>query len=209
MINDKPRKSTVLNASDDVARVASRYLNLPQGKVPRGRGNNDIERKYKQSKTLRYSGRLTTIMLLVCAVALPLSAKDKKQVTRPFKNVGLMSVLVTPISATRALVHNEEDGNSTHIELYHNTGDGIMDRGTGQFLAGSGTVTAANGDKANWVLDPKTGRYLFTGGTGRFEYVSGFMTMTSATVLSQSQPLPPYYIFTMTILYTGEGEITY
>lgn len=158
-----------------------------------------------QNKIARTSGLLTSVILLVCALALPLSAKDNKQVTRPLKGLGLMTVVVTPISLTEATGHNEEDGNATQVGRYHNVGDGTMSLVTGQFLTGEGTVTGANGDTIHWVWNG-TGA-TFDGGTGRFANASGFMMMN---VLSQEPPVDNGDgTFTVTILYQFEGEVTY
>lgn len=157
-----------------------------------------------QKKILRTSGLLTSVILLVCGLALPLSAKDKQQVTRPLKGVGLITALVTPISPTVALYHNEEDGNATHAGLYHNVADGTMSLETGQVLTANGTTTAANGDTIHWFWNGNAA--IFDGGTGRFENASGFMVMN---VLSQEMVPNRDGTFTLTLLYQFEGEFTY
>ncbi len=160
-----------------------------------------------QKRILRNSTILTAVILLVGTLALPVGAKDKKQVTRPFKAVSVMTVHYTPISLTTAIVHNEEDGNGTYLGLFHNVGDGLTDflKGT---MTGSGTVTAANGDTAHWVFTPESG-FTVDGGTGRFENASGYLLWT---VVSQSDPVPdPDGLggFTVTMLATYEGEVTF
>jgi hypothetical protein len=157
-----------------------------------------------QKKMLRTSGLLTSVILLVCGLALPLSAKDKKQVTRPLKGLGLETILVTPISPTLAIFHNEEDGNATLAGLYHNVGDGTMSLETGQILTGDGTVTAANGDTIHWFWNGYAA--IFDRGTGRFENASGFMVMN---ILSQEMVPNGDGTFTLTVLYQFEGELTY
>jgi len=152
------------------------------------------------------ANQLTGAILLACALALPLGAKSDEQVTRPFRSLGLMTVVVTPISLTTATFHNEEDGHGTHTGRYHNVADGTMSLETGQFLSGKGTSTVANGDTAHWSWDGT--KAIFEGGSGRFENLSGFMVM--AEILFQSDPFfNPDGTFTITILYCGEGELTF
>lgn len=157
-----------------------------------------------QKTILRASGLITRVILLVCALALPLSAKDTQQVTRPLKGLGLATILVTPISPTVAIYHNEEDGNATHAGLYHNVADGTMSLETGQILTANGTTTAANGDTINWFWN--VSKAIFDGGTGRFEQASGFMVMN---ILSQEMVPNGDGTFTLTLLYKFEGEFTY
>ena len=157
-------------------------------------------------KIMRNSVLITSAALLACTLAMPLGAKDKKQVMLPIKGAGVMTVHYTPISPTTAFFHNEEDGHMTFAGLYHNVGDGTTDFSTGATLTGSGTVTAANGDTIHWVLDSGS-RYLVVGGTGRFENASGDMTWT---LLSKSDPV--FFrdgTFEVTILAAYEGEVTF
>ena len=157
-----------------------------------------------QTKLLHSSGLLTGVILLGCALALPVGAKGNRQVTRPLKGLGLATVVVTPISPTTGTFHTEEDGNATHVGLYHNVGNGTISLETGDFT-GQGTMTAANGDTIHWVSE--AGVTLFDGGTGRFENASGFMLMN---VLFWSEPVDNGDgTFTITILYKPEGELTF
>lgn len=159
-----------------------------------------------QTRILRNSTILTAVILLVGSLALPVGAKDKKQVTRPLKAAGVMTVRYTPISPTTAIFHNEEDGNATHAGRYHNVADGTMDLLTFQTLTGSGTITAANGDTIHWVFEAGS-RYLIAGGTGRFEHASGYFIFT---VLSASDPVfLPDGTFVVTMLAANEGEVTF
>lgn len=156
-----------------------------------------------QTKLIRSATLLT--ILVAAALAFPLSAKDKKQVTRPLKNLGLITVAVTPISETVARIHCEEDGNSTLTGRYHNVGNGTMSLMTGQFLDGEGTLIASNGDTLHWFLN-KEGIYVIDEGTGRFNNVFGFLVMS---ILAKSDPGPIEGGFTFTVLYEGNGELTF
>ena len=161
-----------------------------------------------QTRMLRNSGLLTLGILLSCALVLPLGAKDKKQVTRQLKASGVMTVHYTPISQTTAIFHNEEEGTATHTGRYHNVGDGLTDFSTGTTSRASGTITAANGDTVHWVWGSGT-RFIIDGGTGRFENASGYLLWT---VVDQSNPVPdPDGLggFTITMLATYDGEVTY
>src|SRR5689334_21156021 len=155
-------------------------------------------------KILSTSAHLAGVILLVCTLARPLSAKDKQQVTRPLRGLGLATILVTPNSPTVAMYHNEEDGNATHAGLYHNVADGTMSLETGQILTANGTTTAANGDSVYWFWN--VDKAIFDGGTGRFEQASGFVAMN---VLSQETVPNEEGTFTLTLLYQFEGEFTY
>ncbi len=159
-----------------------------------------------QTRILRNSGLLTMGILLSCALVMPLGAKDKKQVTRPLKGSGVMTIHYTPISPTVANFHNEEDGQVTFGGRYHNVGDGTTDLSTFQTLTGSGTVTVANGDTIHWVFDPASG-YIIDSGNGRFENASGDFLFN---ILSMSDPL---FLkdgsFIVTIFASYEGEITF
>ncbi len=158
-------------------------------------------------KIMRNSGLITTAVLLACSLALPLAAKDKKQVTRGLKASSVMTVRYTPTSLTTANFHNEEDGVATFAGRCHNVSEGTTSFVTG-LMEASGTITAANGDTIHWVFDTGKG-FLIDGGTGRFQYASGYFLWT---VVDQSDPVPDpdgSGAFTVTILATYEGEITF
>ena len=70
---------------------------------------------------------------------------------------------------------------------------------------GFGIIFAANGDQIFWE-DIGGGVIVFTGGTGRFERVTGEFTFT----MSEPVYVPgPSGTISMIITYTGEGTITY
>ncbi len=158
-------------------------------------------------KIMRNSVLITSAALLACTLALPLGAKDKKQVTRSLKASSVMTVHYTPTSLTTANFHDEEDGVATFIGRCHNVSEGTTSFVTG-LMEASGTITAANRDTIHWVFDPAKG-FLIDGGTGRFENASGYLLWT---VVSQSDPVPDpdgSGGFTVTILASYEGEITF
>jgi hypothetical protein len=82
----------------------------------------------------------------------------------------------------------------------------VLNLATGEFLSGTGVVIAANGDTLDWVVgDPNT--VVYTGGTGRFEGVTGgfLVVPTSQTLLSVNAD----GTLTLAIDYEGNGTITY
>ena len=156
-------------------------------------------------KIMRNSVLITSTALLACTLALPLGAKDKKQVTRAIKGSSVMTIHYTLTSPTTANFHNEEVGEATYTGRFHNVSEGTTSFLTGPLTA-SGTITAANGDTAHWVLD--NGNWIIEGGTGRFENASGYLLWT---VVSQSDPVPDSdgAGFTVIILAEYGGEITF
>jgi hypothetical protein len=154
---------------------------------------------------LRNPPLLGAIILLVGGLALPLGASEKHQVTRPLKGSSVMTVHYTPTSATTANFVNDEEGVATFIGRYHNLSSGTTSFVTG-LLTASGTITAANGDTAHWTFYPALG-FIIDGGTGRFEYASGYFLWT---VASQSDPVYlPDGTFFVTMVASYEGEITF
>ncbi len=152
---------------------------------------------------LRTSGLLTSVILLVCALALPLGAKNKQPVTRPVKGIGYATIVVDLVTRQAELT---QWGQVTHLGLWTDIGEGIMDDTFSYFVFAQGTTVAANGDTVNWeITGPDSNRY--TGGTGRFQGVTGGITYTTTFA---SDP-----VFngdgTMTLEFTYEmlGEITY
>jgi hypothetical protein len=162
-----------------------------------------------QTRMFQTLGWLAGVTLLLSALALPLGAKDKHQLTRTIKGIGHMTLTVRPTSPTTAIFHNDEVGNVTFTGAYHNVGDGeaIIDMQKGQFvpLSGHGTVTAANGDTIDWSMDD--GLVILDGGTGRFGNASGSF---APVFLSQSGPCDNGDgSFTLYVDYRPEGEITF
>ncbi len=155
-------------------------------------------------KIIGNSGLITAAALLACTLALPLGAQVEKQVTRAIKGSSVMTIHYMPTSPTTANFHNEEVGEATYTGRFHNVSEGTTSFLTGTLTA-SGTITAANGDTAHWVLD--NGNWIIDGGTGRFENASGYLLWT---VVSQSEPvLLADGTFVVTILAAYGGEITF
>lgn len=104
-------------------------------------------------------------------------------------------------------------GQASHAGRYSDTASGTMDLVTGEFLTGSGTIVAANGDTITWELtateDPldTPNLVVYTGGTGRFQGVTGGFTAEVAPAMLLGAD--PDGTLTLALTYTGLGEITY
>lgn len=97
---------------------------------------------------------------------------------------------------------------ASHTGLNSNSGAGVLDLTTGVFLSGTGLIVAANGDTISWTVGgnlPNT--VLYTGGTGRFEGVTGSISVfvASQTLLSDNGDGTMTFLMT----YTGAGTIIY
>jgi hypothetical protein len=71
----------------------------------------------------------------------------------------------------------------------------------------SGAATAANGDQLFWVLPGSSWHVQFTGGTGRFEGLTGGMNIVWESEHIVTYPDPNTRVMTFT--YIGEGTVTY
>jgi hypothetical protein len=145
----------------------------------------------------------TFAAIAACAVALPLSASIKNPVKRPIRLQGQCVVVVNPSSGAYEFT---EVGQATHTGRYINTGTGLIDPATGLFASGSGTAVAANGDTLNWII-PCPGRGEITGGTGKFQGITGGWDVT------EGFQGPPVFnddgTITVVMAYVAIGEATY
>jgi len=103
----------------------------------------------------------------------------------------------------------EDWGEATHMGRYANYGSGYV---TDPYLTdggGSGVNTAANGDQAFWDMEAVGGVWTvyFTGGTGRFEGLTGSCILVPGEIVVTGGPGPTQLTYTYT--YTGTGTITY
>jgi len=119
---------------------------------------------------------MLTIVLLLGAI--PVAAQD-----RPFALNGMgVASFITDGAGTPIGANVTASGTATHLGSWSTTGtvryaleDGVLRS------SGEGTITAANGDKLDFVvegaLDPVAGTdhgtFRFVGGTGRFAGASG------------------------------------
>ena len=152
--------------------------------------------------------RATASGLAFLALALPLLpivATAGPAVTRPLLVVeGHLTITVE--LATGAYEFTDW-GWASEVGLFSNTGSGGPGALVGgEFLSGSGTVIAANGDTLDWVVGPTPNVVSYTGGTGRFQGVTGgfLAVITSVTPLSATATTA-----TLLTTYDGKGTITY
>ena len=142
-------------------------------------------------------------ILAICALAVTAPGSSKNPVTRPVRGLGHATVVVD--LATRQ-AEITQWGQGTHLGSWTDSSEGVLDDTFSYFVSGHGTIVAANGDTIDWEFTgPNSNHY--TGGTDRFQGVTGGMTFT---VTSATDP-----VFngdgTMTTEFTYEmvGEITY
>ena len=163
----------------------------------------------KKLNGLKLTGTSKSAMISAAALllAIPGFGQPGNAVPRPLK------VLEAHLTITV-----DEDGNyeftdeglASHTGRFSNTGSGVVNLATGEFLSGTGTVIAANGDTLNWTVgtvDGTPNMVVYTGGTGRFEGLRGGFPaiITSVTPLSNN----PDGTVTLAITYVGEGTIIY
>lgn len=143
------------------------------------------------------------VALAACALALVALGSAKNPVTRPMKADANAIITLHFDTLTWEM---SDWGEATHLGLWTDTGSGELDE-VGNMLNGSGTIVTANKDKIFWVLSP-TGGSVYTGGTGRFQGVTG-----GAEFAWISGP-DPIYSDNATLILVGiytvvDGEITY
>ena len=150
--------------------------------------------------------RNIVLVIAVCALVLPTTLIAKKQVTRPFKISGNMTVVLDLTTMTWEM---EDWGEATHMGRYANQGSGFTTDLSLANGAGSGVNTVANGDQAFWdiVADGGVWTVTFTGGTGRFTGASGSFIAVPSGIVVAAGPGPAELTYTLT--YTGNGTITF
>jgi hypothetical protein len=131
-------------------------------------------------------------------------ADPNNPVTRPLQVIG--GHLTLTVDPSTGAYQFTGSGIASHTGVVTTIGSGVLNLATGEFLSGTGVVIAANGDTLDWVVgDPNT--VVYTGGTGRFEGVTGgfLVVPTSQTLLSVNAD----GTLTLAIDYEGNGTITY
>ena len=154
----------------------------------------------KRIKQLTVIGIAT---LAVCALMVPALGSQKKLPTRPIKVKGNMTVVVNPLTGFCTIT---DWGEGTHVGRYWNTGSGYLSPEPA-FVAGSGTVIAADDRSSiDWMIGaPNT--VVYTGGKGRFQGITGGFV---ATPTSESAPVDNGDgTVTIVFTYIGIGEATY
>jgi hypothetical protein len=155
-----------------------------------------------------YMTRVTVfclVTLVACLLAKPAMASLDNPVPRPVKVLeGHLTITVDPLTGEYEFT---DWAWASHTGLNTNSGAGVLDLGTGLFVSGSGVIIAANGDTIGWTVGAIPNTVVYTGGTGRFEGVTGGIAVfvTSQTLLSVN----PGGTLTFLMTYTGKGIISY
>ena len=173
---------------------------LLRGRIPQ---SNNREDHSMNTKRIRQLSAIGIVTLAVCALVVPALGSLKNPVTRPVKVKGTISAVV---DTSTGLTMITEWGEATLVGRYSNTGWGFFDPSIPAFVAGGGTVVAADGSTIDWeMLVPNTP--VYTGGTGRFQGITGGFV---ATPISQSTPVDNGDgTVTVVLTYVGSGEATY
>ncbi len=155
---------------------------------------------------LRRTAAVGLMAVALCLLARPVLADLADPVTRPLLVVeGHLTITVE--LATGAYTFTDW-GWASEVGLFTNSGSGGPGalNAAGQFVSGSGVVIAANGDTLEWVVGPTPNLVSYTGGTGRFQGVTGgfLAVITSVTPVSITATTE-----TLVITYVGNGTITY
>lgn len=144
------------------------------------------------------------LAVVLCAILLPTTLVAKKQVERPHKVWGNMTLVLDLATMTWEA---EDWGEATHIGRYANEGSGSAGDIYLQNGVGDGIATAASGDELSWHIVAEEGVWTitFNGGTGRFEDATGSCILVPGEVVVTPGPGEITYTYT----YTGSGTISY
>lgn len=156
-------------------------------------------------RKLTQSLLLTGVILGAGLFGGPAPANAGNQVPRPVKV--LEGHLTITIDQATGEYEFTDWAWASHTGLNTNSGSGILDPVSGLFLSGSGLIIAANGDTISWKVGSVPNTVVYTGGTGRFEGVTGGLSVfvTSQTFLSDNLD----GTVTLLMTYEGEGTIIY
>jgi hypothetical protein len=152
----------------------------------------------------------------VCVVALVALGSGKNPVERPLKvhsvNVWTIDLASADHNTGIAPATLHAEGVATHTGRLTVDGAGLWDLSStatpvGMYVSASGDATAANGEHLTWKLPGTAYMLEFTGGTGRFENVSG--GFTPVKILDVAVTFPDAATMVVTIKAVGEGTITY
>lgn len=152
---------------------------------------------------LRILGSTALAVIALCTLALTTVAGDRNPVTRPFKVKGDFVFIVSQDPVTLGEAVGMSEGQGSHVGKFSVHTTGSFDFETRDF-AGEGVLTAANGDLIYFKMR-NLGWVEFTGGTGRFEKVTGGHTIEPTAPPEQGIVEG---LWTVSFSYTGEGTIT-
>jgi hypothetical protein len=143
-----------------------------------------------------------TAIVAVCILSLAALGSTKNPVTRPMRVQGNVTVTINLSDGTWVV---QDLGEATHTGRYVNHGSGHFDAQGNP--VGSGTGTAANGDQIFWGMPGSSWNTQFTGGTGRFQNLTGGFNVVFQSTPVVTFPDPNTMVETYT--YIGEGTVTY
>lgn len=153
---------------------------------------------------IRMLGSTALAVIALCTLALTTLAGDRDPVARPFKVRGDIVFIVSQDPTMLGEAVGISDGQGSHVGKFLVQTTGSFDFETGDFV-GEGVLTAANGDLIYFKMR-NLGWVEFTGGTGRFENVTGGHTIEPTAPPEQWNAEGQW---TVSFSYTGEGIITY
>jgi len=150
---------------------------------------------------------LAVLVLAACLIVQVAATGAKDTVERPLKYSGTTNIIAIHLETGDTF--GVAFGHSTGVGDFENIHVGQFDFATGAWV-GEGIVTAANGDQRFWdgYSDPTTGgtKVTITGGTGRFENVSGQMLVSRSSDLQQTVVWP---FLIQKYETTGTGSVAY
>jgi hypothetical protein len=143
-------------------------------------------------------------VLVVCSLELTTLAGGRDPITRPFRVKGDLALIVSqdPTTFGEAVGFGKGVGSHEGRFVVHTAGS--YDFETGDFI-GEGILTTANGDLIYFKMR-NLGWVEFTGGTGRFENVTGGHTIEPTAPPEQKEVDGQLIVI---FRYTGQGTITY
>ena len=156
------------------------------------------------------AGVVITVIALgfaFCALWQPTSVIADNQVPRPerIKGDGIIQVDLSNCDTNGYCASTLDSwGESTHAGRYTNVASGSTRLSDLTFFA-NGVLTAANGDQIFWE-ENGTPEIVMTGGTGRFQGITGSFAFTKFDVQGITVEYP---IVSVMVSFEGEGTITY
>lgn len=144
------------------------------------------------------------VFMMISALFLPAFGNEKHPVERPFIGHADAFWVINLVDGSSTVYQVAETSHFGRIIL---TGSANWDLATMIPVSGQGEALLPTGEKTFWVIDP-TGVVITTGGTGRYEHLTGI-----ASTIKQTDPIitidPVAMTMTMTFSYVAAGTVTY
>ena len=150
--------------------------------------------------------RIALTTLTAGALALQAWGNPAHPVARPFWGIATVTWTINMLTGEAT---GNETGAATYLGNYLNESTAIYSTDPANFgiVSATGTVTTADGDQCFWVMTPdQPGVVQVTGGTGRFEGLTGELAAVSSEEPIISVAFP---IMTVTLTYKAAGTLTY